>query len=119
MPQVMELDRPYAAGSADAVERADEVAGSTGRPILVVKTSPLSCQARSSSSRSAACASWRMPNTSTARGSIGRSRLPALVLTGPTRSSPLTRPICWRTRISPPPRSTSVQRRPRIRSPVL
>ena len=26
VPEVMELDRPYAAGSADAVERADEVA---------------------------------------------------------------------------------------------
>ena len=42
VPQVMDLDQPDLVGAADAAEGPDEDPGSTGRPVLVVNTSPLS-----------------------------------------------------------------------------
>jgi len=70
----MPLDRPYVVSVTGAMERAGEVAWLDWRPVLVAKNEPVVLPGLASSSRSAACASWRMSSMAAANESRGRSR---------------------------------------------
>src|SRR6516165_2309066 len=108
----MDLDRPDLVAAADPVERADQVArldrtaGLGGEDEPVIQPCPAQLGAVGGLGLAPAI------KHSLCYREQRRSRRPAAVLTGYSRSSPLIRWTCWRTRIPPSSSSMSRQRSP-------